>query len=167
MHFSTLTGTALVLLSGGALGEDLLAAAATVTDLSSYEKALSSDWASVYYQVNQNLQSLYYLGSPGEYDAAASLYGTTRIPAGYVPSWGVGLASRAKEDAGHTASSEESSDEATGSSSHEESSGEFSDSSEGLDTSEDSDTSGAAQGNAGLGRIAGALLAVVAVVAYV
>ncbi|KAJ2345475.1 hypothetical protein GGF43_005209 [Coemansia sp. RSA 2618] len=143
MHFSTplLTTTTVVVASlfGHALGEDLLKAAATATDIKSLESAMSSDWASVYYQVNQNIQSLYYLGSSGEYDKATSLYGTTAIPASYVPTWPAAYQSRAKEllrqsDESSRSDEEKSDGESDIESSEDEESSETSDAKSGAQT---------------------------------
>ncbi|KAJ2666230.1 hypothetical protein IW148_001159 [Coemansia sp. RSA 1199] len=153
MHFSTLSAVAM--LCACAYGEDLLSAAATVTDIKSLEKAMSSNWASVYYQVNQNLESLHYLGKPGEYEDATSLYGTDRIPASYIPTWPAGFQSRAEEQAKQSPGS--SADEST------EESDETTESDESDSDDVESESSDAPRGALALGRVAGVVVAAVAV----
>ncbi|KAJ2130265.1 hypothetical protein IW136_005610, partial [Coemansia sp. RSA 678] len=139
-----------------AYGEDLLSAAATVTDIKSLEKAMSSNWASVYYQVNQNLESLHYLGKPGEYEDATSLYGTDRIPASYIPTWPAGFQSRAEELAKQSPGS-------SASESDESSETESDDETESDSDDVESESSDAPRGALALGRVAGAVVAAVAV----
>ncbi|KAJ1865529.1 hypothetical protein LPJ78_002609 [Coemansia sp. RSA 989] len=136
-----------------ARGEDLLEAAATATDLQSLESAMSSDWASLYYQVNLNLESLSRMGKPEDYEAAVSLYGTNRIPASYVPTWPAGFQSRAEEQYQRTASSsdEESSDTESESETEE---------------SSEETTSGATQNGWALSQVAGTIVAAAFIVSY-
>ncbi|KAJ1889765.1 hypothetical protein LPJ81_006062 [Coemansia sp. IMI 209127] len=106
-------------------GENLLDVAATVTDMSDFEQGMSSQWASVFYQVNQDLNMAKYTAESDGYSAAVWLYGTTQLPASYDPEWVSGYVSRAHELYVETASSTESdtsNEESSGSSSSEKSS---------------------------------------------
>ncbi|KAJ2503312.1 hypothetical protein GGH96_000333 [Coemansia sp. RSA 1972] len=134
-------------------GQGLLSEAATVTDIKSFEKAMSSNWASVYYQVNQNLESLHFLGKPGEYEDATSLYGTDRIPASYIPTWPAGFQSRAEELAKQSPGS--SASESTDESSKSESDNETESDSDDVE----SESSDAPRGVIALGRVASAVVA--------
>ncbi|KAJ2394814.1 hypothetical protein GGI23_004548, partial [Coemansia sp. RSA 2559] len=66
---------------------NLLNVAATVTDMSEFEQGMSSQWASVFYQVNQDLNMAKYTAESDGYSAAVWLYGTTQLPASYDPEW--------------------------------------------------------------------------------
>ncbi|KAJ2844680.1 hypothetical protein IWW36_005087, partial [Coemansia brasiliensis] len=149
MHLKTLSVVALAAFCNYARGEDLLEAAATATDLQSLESAMSSDWASLYYQINLNLESISRMGEPEDYEAAVSLYGTDRIPASYIPTWPAGFQSRAEELHQRTASStDKESSEASESDSETD------------ESSEESTTSGATQNSWALSQVAGTLVAV-------
>ncbi|KAJ2032698.1 hypothetical protein IWW57_000082 [Coemansia sp. S610] len=87
----------LAVLSAPALAEDLVTDASTITNTQSYVSAVSQNWASVYYRVNQNLNDALYGGKSNDYATATWLYGTTQLPAAYVATWAPGYLSRAKE----------------------------------------------------------------------
>ncbi|KAJ2554674.1 hypothetical protein EV175_002511 [Coemansia sp. RSA 1933] len=107
-------------------GEDnnLLDVAATVTDMSDFEQAMSSQWASIFYQVNQDLNMAKYMDGSSAYSSAVWLYGTTQLPASYDPKWVSNYVSRAHElyAESETATSEESNTSTDSSSSSEKSS---------------------------------------------
>ncbi|KAJ2506657.1 hypothetical protein H4217_008975 [Coemansia sp. RSA 1939] len=86
--------------------ENLLEVAATATDMSELEKEMSSLWASVFYQVNQDLNMAKYTDESGAYSSAVWLYGTTQLPAAFNPSWVSGYVSRAREVYAETASAD-------------------------------------------------------------
>ncbi|KAJ2785873.1 hypothetical protein H4R18_000262 [Coemansia javaensis] len=159
----TNTDSGAAALSGGAAGEDLLQAAGTATDIKSLQSAMSSNWASVYYQVNVDLNDYKYLGSPGQYESATSLYGTTELPITYDSAWVAEYASNARATVSHagtrpTTTSHTSTRPTTTShtstrtttTSHTSESGE---------TSDTSDTSGAAVHGAGAALLAAAAAA--------
>ncbi|KAJ2749600.1 hypothetical protein GGI19_005576 [Coemansia pectinata] len=77
--------------------EDLVADASTITNTKSYTSAVSQNWASVYYRVNQNLNDALYAGKSKDYATATWLYGTTQLPPAYVETWAPGYLSRAHE----------------------------------------------------------------------
>ncbi|KAJ2035519.1 hypothetical protein H4S03_004255 [Coemansia sp. S3946] len=77
--------------------EDLIADASTITNTKSYNSAVSKNWASVYYQVNQNLNDASYATNSKAYATATWLYGTTQLPPAYVETWAPGYLSRAQE----------------------------------------------------------------------
>ncbi|KAJ1667296.1 hypothetical protein IW140_001968 [Coemansia sp. RSA 1813] len=102
---------AITVMTGSAVADDnenLLDVAATVTDMSVFGQELSSVWASVFYQVNQDLNMAKYTGESGAYSSAVWLYGTTQLPASYDPKWVSGYVSRAHELYAETATSTES-----------------------------------------------------------
>ncbi|KAJ2431916.1 hypothetical protein GGF41_000312 [Coemansia sp. RSA 2531] len=70
--------------------EDLIADASTITNTKSYNSAVSKNWASVYYQVNQNLNDASYATNSKAYATATWLYGTTQLPPAYVETWAPG-----------------------------------------------------------------------------
>ncbi|KAJ2064912.1 hypothetical protein GGI17_000719 [Coemansia sp. S146] len=77
--------------------EDLVADASTITNTKSYTSAVSQNWASVYYRVNQNLNDALYAGKSKDYATATWLYGTTQLPPAYIETWAPGYLSRAHE----------------------------------------------------------------------
>ncbi|KAJ2890442.1 hypothetical protein GGI21_002670 [Coemansia aciculifera] len=94
----------LALCSSSAIAENLITDAATITNTASYTSAVSQQWASVYYQVNQNLNDALFLGKSSDYSTATWLYGTTQLPASYVATWATGYLDRAHELHSMTAS---------------------------------------------------------------
>ncbi|KAJ2830011.1 hypothetical protein GGI24_002005 [Coemansia furcata] len=97
--YSTITpALALLALFGThASAEDLVADASTITNTQSYNSAVSKNWASVYYRVNQNLNDALYGSNSKDYATATWLYGTTQLPPAYVETWAPGYLGRAKE----------------------------------------------------------------------
>ncbi|KAJ2725647.1 hypothetical protein GGI07_001147 [Coemansia sp. Benny D115] len=148
---------ALAAISHVALGEDLLAAATTVTNIQSYEAAVKSMWVSVYYRVNQNLWDIGVNGDSKEYADAVKLYGTTQLPAAYPTNWAPGYVSRAQalqsQTAHPTATSSEKEEESSDSDSESDS------------ESESSKHSSTTSGASSFGKPAGTAVGVVAAAA--
>ncbi|ORX73064.1 hypothetical protein DL89DRAFT_87533 [Linderina pennispora] len=90
----------LAILASAVYGEDLIKDAPKITNTKSYVSAASVSWASIFYQVNMNINDAKYLGKPGDYEKAVRLYGTTALPAAFVPTWPAGYLSRAQALAG-------------------------------------------------------------------
>lgn len=108
MYTTTTTATlvaAIAVLYSASLGmvaaadntHNLVADASTITDSKSFEEAVSKDWVSIFYQVNQNLNDAKYGSDPAAYQTATWLYGTTALPPSYVPTWAPGYLDRAHQ----------------------------------------------------------------------
>ncbi|KAI9506775.1 hypothetical protein GGI25_004800 [Coemansia spiralis] len=113
---ATAAAIAVLAASVSAVSEvNLLTAAATATDTKAFESSVSSNWVSIFYQVNQNINSQMYMGGSSAYSVATWLYGTDQLPASYDPKWASGYLNRAHELYSQTATdiSEDSSSSQT------------------------------------------------------
>ncbi|KAJ1822751.1 hypothetical protein LPJ56_000760 [Coemansia sp. RSA 2599] len=128
-----------------------------------YENALKSNWVSVYYKVNQNIDSAKRQANADEYSSATWLYGTTQLPPVYDASWGKGYQARAKQVYERTATAERTSSDTEIDNDSDTESGSDSDSDSDASSSTSSSASKAAYSSSAVAL--GALGAMVAVAA--
>ncbi|KAJ2160538.1 hypothetical protein GGF46_002187 [Coemansia sp. RSA 552] len=103
---------AVLALSWNTAHANVLEDAATATDTEALMEAASSDWASVFYRINFEINSASMMDETAKYESLTSLYETTQIPPYYIEDWFAGYIERVKsEDAPESESSEKESSE--------------------------------------------------------